>query len=124
MPFSKDLLILTRRLHLTAEKRVQPLRWQPAADVYEGRDGWLIKLELAGVRREDVRLHVRGNFLSIAGRRVDVERQRERGLRLRSMEITYAEFERGFEFPRSIEQARILTDFRNGMLLVRIALEV
>ncbi len=121
MTYKTDLMILTRRLHVAAEKRVQPLRWQPAADVYEGRDGWLIKLELAGVRFEDLQLRVTGNFLSVAGRRVDFER--ERGLRLKSMEITYSEFERGFEFPVSIEQARILTDFRNGMLLIRILLE-
>jgi len=42
------------------------------------------------------------------------------GLRLKSMEIVYSEFERGFEFPVDIENARILTEFRNGMLLVRI----
>jgi len=40
------------------------------------------------------------------------------------MEIVYSEFERGFEFPVSIENARILTEFRNGMLLVRIIPEV
>ncbi len=124
MPFSKDLYLLTRRLHLTAERRVQSLRWQPAADIYQGPRGWLIKLELAGVRPEDVHLQVRGNFLSISGRRVDVERRHEPGLRVQSMEIAYAEFERAFEFPRNIEQARIVTEFRHGMLLVRILLEV
>lgn len=121
MPFKTDLMILTRRLHVTAEKRVQPLRWQPAADVYEGRNGWSLKLELAGVRLDDIKLRVTGNFLSIAGRRVDFER--EQGLKLKSMEITYSQFERSFEFPVSIEHAQLLTDFRNGMLLVRILLE-
>ncbi len=122
MPFSHDLLILTRRLQLKREHRVQPLRWKPATDIHEGRDGWLIKLELAGVRPEDVRLRVCDNFLAISGRRLD--EQDTQGLRLKSMEIVYSEFERGFEFPVSIENARILTEFRNGMLLVRIIPEV
>ncbi len=121
MPFSSDLLILTRSVRFRAERRVQPLRWKPAADVYEGRDGWVIKLELAGVRPQDVQLQVCGNFLGISGRRVDLAR--EQGLRLKSMEIAYAEFERGFEFPVSIEGARIETEFRDGMLFVRIAPE-
>lgn len=118
MPFSQDLLIWTRRVHLTSERRVQSLRWKPPADIYEGHDGWLIKLELAGVRPQDVQLRVCGNFLAVSGRRIDLARQP--GLRLRSMEITYAEFERGFEFPIDIEQADITTEFLDGMLLVRI----
>lgn len=122
MPFSNNLFILTHRLCLTSEKGTQPLRWQPAADVYEGLDGWLIKLELAGIRPEDLHLRISGNFLSISGRRVDFDRGR--GLRLKSMEISYSEFERGFEFPTAIDQAKIITDFRNGMLHVRILMEV
>jgi len=118
MAFSQDLLILTGRLHLRTENYVQPLRWKPATDILEGSNGWLIKLELAGVRPEDVRLRVCENFLAISGRRVD--EQDMPGLRLKSMEIVYSEFERGFEFPVDIENARILTEFRNGMLLVRI----
>lgn len=118
MVFSPDLLILTRHLHLKMERRIQPLRWRPHTDIYEGQDGWLIKLELAGVRPEDVTLRVCGNFLTISGRRVD--EQDTRGLRLKSMEIVYSEFERGFEFPVNIEKARLSTEFRNGMLLVTI----
>ncbi|MBA2483764.1 MAG: Hsp20/alpha crystallin family protein [Nitrosomonas sp.] len=122
MYFSNDLFILTRRLRFTTEKNIQPLRWQPAADVYEGENGWLIKLELAGIRSEDLHIRVSGNFLCIAGRRFDFEA--ERGLRLKSMEISYSEFERGFEFPVPIEQAQIMTEFRNGMFHVRILMEV
>lgn len=121
MPFSKEYLVLARRLHLRMERRVQPLRWTPAADVYESRDGWLIKMELAGVRPEDVRMQVRGKVLVVFGRRVD--ECALNGLRIQSMEITYTEFERGFEFPVNIEQAHIRTEFRNGMLLVQLVLE-
>lgn len=122
MFFSNDLFILTRRLRFTSEKGPQPLRWQPAADVYEGQNGWLIKLELAGIRPEDIHLRVSGNFLSIAGRRFDFES--EHGLRLKLMEISYSEFERGFEFLTPIDQAQIMTEFRNGMLHVRILMEM
>ncbi len=121
MPYSQDLIILRRGFLITAERRIQPLRWKPEADVYEGRNGWVIKLELAGVRPQDVQLQICGNFLGVSGRRVDLAR--EQGLRLKSLEITYAEFERGFEFPVSIEGAQIETEFQDGMLFVRITLE-
>lgn len=118
MPFSDELVFLTRQLHLKMERRVQSLRWKPPADVYKSHDGWLIKLELAGVRRKDISVNISRNFLSVSGRRADLAR--EAGFQLQSMEIAYGEFERVFEFPVSIEGARFLTDFRDGMLLVRI----
>ncbi len=120
MPFSDELVFLTRQLHLKMERRVQSLRWKPAVDVYRSRDGWLIKLDLAGVRREDIVVNISRNFLSVSGKRADLAR--EAGFQLQSMEIAYGEFERVFEFPVSIEGARFLTDFRDGMLLVRILL--
>ena len=121
MPRSRELWFLSRHLRLHMERRVQPLRWMPAADVHQGRDGWLIKLELAGVRPEDVRLRVCGNYLAVSGRRYDHFLGGD--WRLQSMEITYGEFERGFEFPVNIENARLMTEFRDGMLLVRIQRE-
>ncbi len=118
MTLAEELLMITRRLRMETFRPVEPLRWRPPADLYEGANGWLIKLALPGVRPEDVRLRVCGNFLAVSGRRVDEESNR--GLRLRSMEIVYAEFERGFEFPVPIENAQIETEFRHGMLLVSV----
>ena len=36
--------------------------WYPAADVYETPDGWLVKVELAGVSAEDVEIGIHGNI--------------------------------------------------------------
>ena len=41
--------------------------WYPAADVYETPDGWLVKVDLAGVSAEDVEIGNHGNVLQIAG---------------------------------------------------------
>src|SRR5207248_2972750 len=45
--------------------------WQPFADIYKTRTGWMIKLDLAGVRVEDVRLSMQGNTLTVEGIRRD-----------------------------------------------------
>ena len=41
--------------------------WQPRADVYRTHDGWLVKLELAGVRLDEIRLVDRGAEADRAG---------------------------------------------------------
>jgi len=44
-----------------SSKNVQSGRlWLPAADVYQTDEGWLVKVELAGVSAEDIEIDIRG----------------------------------------------------------------
>jgi HSP20 family protein len=95
--------------------------WLPAADVYEIASGWIVKLELAGVRPEDIDVTVEGNLLRIRGRRRDWIVHETQCCR--SLEICYERFERQFELSGGLEQGRIETQYRDGMLLVKISIE-
>lgn len=92
--------------------------WYPAADVYETQDGWLVKVELAGVSAEDIQLDIQGNQLYLAGCRKD--RTCAVGVTYQQMEITYSHFEKTLKFPASIEGARIEHNFENGLLLIHL----
>ena len=95
--------------------------WQPLADVYRTRDGWLLKFDLAGVRPEDVRVIVQGRRVSVSGVRRDL--MLEEGCSYYSMEISYNRFERSLDMPADLEHARITLEARNGLLLVRMITE-
>ena len=92
--------------------------WQPSADVYRTRQGWLVKLDLAGVRPEDVQVSVQGNRLTVRGTRRDWSLQE--GCSHYQMEIAYSRFERSLTLPVSLEQTRITAEHRQGMLLIHI----
>jgi HSP20 family protein len=92
--------------------------WQPPADVYQTADGWLVKLDLAGVRPEDVRVTVCGRRLTIQGTRRDTSI--EQGCRSYRMEIAYCRFERSLELPYNLDTVEVTSEYRDGMLLVRI----
>ena len=91
--------------------------WYPAADVYQTADGWIVKVELAGVSVEDVEIDIQGNQLYIAGCRKD--RSCAVGMSYQ-MEITYSRFEKSLQFPAAIEGARIEHNFDNGLLIIRL----
>ena len=95
--------------------------WRPAADVYRTGAGWLVKFDLAGVRPEDIRLLVEGRTLRVQGIRRDYTL--EEGSHYQRLEIAYSRFEREIEFPTSLEQGSITTEYEAGMLLVRIRTE-
>ena len=92
--------------------------WYPAADVYQTSDGWVVKVELAGVSVEDVAIDVQGNVLNIAGCRKD--KSFAVGVSYQQMEITYSSFEKTLKFPAPIDGVTLDHMFENGLLIIRL----
>ena len=92
--------------------------WQPAVDVYRCERGWLIKLDLAGVSKQDIEIHATGTSVMVSGTRRDwrVDQRQQAHL----MEIAYSRFERRIELPEDVGQVELATEYRDGMLLVRV----
>lgn len=115
---SDDLIRIMHALFLPAAESCHEAPWCPAADVSRGRQGWLVKFELAGVRAEDIDLSVLGRRLTLRGRRRDWAALE--GARYYQMEIAYSHFERSLELPCNLDRADITSEYRDGMLLVLI----
>jgi HSP20 family protein len=90
--------------------------WRPAVDVYRNDSGWLIKMDLAGVRPSDVQLALTKRGLLVRGRRCD--RAIDSSWRRHHLEIAYSTFERLVELPPL--HAAIDAELMDGMLLVRL----
>ncbi len=103
-----------------SSKNPQPLArpWYPAADVYQTADGWVVKVELAGVSVEDIEIDMQGNVLYIAGCRKD--KSCAAGFSFQQMEITYSSFEKTLTFPSSIDGVVLDHMFENGLLIIRL----
>jgi HSP20 family protein len=101
-------------------RRVRPGArvWRPDADVYRTADGWIVKVDLAGVAAEELEITIAGRTLSIAGCRRDTFF--EKGVTCHQLEITYSRFEKTLHFPCSIEGASLLRDYRDGLLILHL----
>lgn len=112
---------INRYFHfLTASQGKRPAGklWYPAADVYRSAEGWVVKIELAGVSTEDLEIEIEGDKLYIAGIRRDTTCSH--GVSYHQMEITYSRFEKTLRFPASIDGARIEHNFDNGLLIISL----
>jgi len=93
--------------------------WQPLLDIYQLKDGWLLKADLAGVRPDEVTVSLSGRTVTLRGHRRDWAV--EEGCAHYRMEIAYASFERSVELPTDPgRDPRVETEYRDGMLLIRI----
>lgn len=93
--------------------------WNPAADVYQGSEGWVVKVDLAGICPDELELALDGAMLIIRGCRRDTL-YRE-GFTYQQMEITYSRFEKRIDFPCQIDSSSLKRDYRDGFLIVSVS---
>ncbi len=92
--------------------------WRPDADVYRTADGWIVKVDLAGVSADELEIEVSERTLVIRGCRRDTFFGE--GVVYHQLEITYSRFEKTLHFPCSIEGASLLRDYRDGLLILHL----
>ena len=92
--------------------------WSPAADVYRTSDGWIVKVDLAGIQSQDVEIKISGPMLHISGLRRDSFCGE--GISHYQLEITYSRFLKTIQFPSSIEHASIARDYTDGLLILHL----
>ena len=88
----------------------------PLADVEETDDAYLVEIELAGVRREDLTVEITGSRLTVTGERK--ERQRTGILRRRTR--TVGRFHYEVDLPGQVEEDKVEADMHEGVLTVRL----
>ena len=96
----------------------QDQEWQPPVDIYRLRWGWILKFELAGVRMEDLNVHLSKGAVTVSGMRRDY--MIETGCSHYSMEITYSRFHRSVDLPEDLTGSQVRLDYRDGILFIRI----
>jgi HSP20 family protein len=107
-----------RMMHIGRRVRPGARMWRPDADVYRTTDGWIVKVDLAGVSADDLEIKIEGRTLSIRGCRRDTFFGQ--GVVYHQLEITYSRFEKTLRFPCSIEGASLLRDYRDGLLILHL----
>jgi HSP20 family protein len=92
--------------------------WSPNTDVYLCEGAVVIKVELAGMQRENLELFVDGNKLRISGQRPDGCRTSK--CKFLMMEINYGHFESSIQIPAGYDLARAKATYQNGFLRIDV----
>jgi len=92
--------------------------WVPNTDVYVADSGVVIKVELAGMQRENLELVIEGNRLKISGQRGDGCRVGQ--CKFLVMEINYGAFESLIELPPGYDLNLAKAAYQNGFLRIDV----
>jgi HSP20 family protein len=92
--------------------------WQPLTDIYETDGSFVVKMELPGVKADDVEIHLENERLLVRG-----VRREERATEIKAyhqMEINYGRFERIILLRAAVSRDEISAHFEDGFLKITI----
>ena len=100
--------------------------WTPNVNLYENETSYCVCVDLAGVVKEEIDIHVHDQTLIFKGRRevptwpLDADPASHPRCKLHLMEIDHGHFSREVELPRDVESSQINAIYRNGMLWIEL----
>lgn len=92
--------------------------FKPAVNTREGEYAYHVEVDLPGVKKEDIKVDITGNTLTISGERKTKEEVREKDYY--KCESSYGKFQRSFTLPESIDSENLTASCRDGVLEVVI----
>jgi HSP20 family protein len=93
-------------------------RWVPNTDVYATDTGLVVKVELPGMKSENLEITIEGSRLRIAGTRPDCCRPPNCSFLV--MEISYGPFETVLDLPQGYDLSQAKAVYVNGFLRVDV----
>jgi len=106
------------RLANGQEETLTALEWTPNVDIVEDEKEFLIKAELPEMKREEVKVTVDNNVLTISGERR--QEKEEKNKRYHRVESEYGSFARSFTLPPGTLGDKVAAEFKDGVLRVHL----
>jgi HSP20 family protein len=123
-----DVAVLQNRLNSIFQDFARPEEasellaagnFMPAVDVYEDAEKLVLKLEVPGIRREDLDIRIEGHTLTVKGeRKFETEEKEENFHRI---ERRYGSFVRSFTLPSTVNPDKVEATCADGVLSVSLA---
>ena len=92
--------------------------WAPALDVHEDKDKFTVNLELPGLKREDINVHLEDGSLIISGERKAETLTEDTEVHRR--ERYYGKFSRALTLPVAVSPDKVKAAFKDGILTVTL----
>jgi HSP20 family protein len=92
--------------------------WTPAVDIAEQENEYIVKMELPGVNKDDVKISLEANILTIKGEKK--QEKEEKNKNLHRVERSYGSFQRSFTLPTTVKSDKIDAIFKDGVLSISL----
>jgi len=101
-----------------ADSDLEPSAWSPATDVVEHDNEFVVKVELPGLSKEDVKVTFQDSVLTVRGEKRQENEEKESNYH--RVERSYGAFQRCFTLGQSVRGDKIDASFKDGILTITV----
>jgi HSP20 family protein len=88
--------------------------WAPSSDITEDKNEYVIRMDIPGMEKKDIRVNYQEGRITITGERKTEEK--EEGKDFIRKERSHGSFYRSFTLPESVKEDNIKASFKDGVL--------
>jgi len=104
---------------LRREAGLIPAQWSPRVEVLQRKGQLVVRAELPGLSKDDVKVEMINDMLTIQGERKQEKKEEREGYLYN--ECSYGTFYRAMPLPEGIDATKAVAEFKNGVLEVTMA---
>lgn len=90
----------------------------PAVNITEHKDEYLVALAVPGMKKDDFKIDVDGNMLTISSEMEESKEEKDK--KFTRKEYNYSSFSRSFTLPEEINKEKIDAKYENGILKISL----
>lgn len=92
--------------------------WSPLTDIVENDNEYVMKMDIPGVKKEDVKISYSNGEIRISGERKHEEEKKD--AKYHRVERTFGKYYRSFLLPDHIKEDKIEAEFKDGQLTITV----
>ncbi len=92
--------------------------WRPAVDIEENNGNLVVKAELPGISKQDIKVSVKDDVLTILGERKRESEQKDR--LFHRVERCYGQFRRMIRLPAQVDADKVKAAYKDGVLQITL----
>ena len=90
----------------------------PAVNITENKDEYLVSLAVPGMKKDDFRIDLDGNMLTISSEKEESKEEKDK--KFTRMEYNFTSFTRSFTLPEEINREKIDAKYEEGVLKISL----
>jgi HSP20 family protein len=91
----------------------------PPVDIYEDDHGISLRLEIPGVKEQDLDIQLENSTLTVRGERKFEKEEKEENFH--RIERRYGSFSRSFTLPNTVDSENVRADYKDGLLTIQLS---
>jgi len=92
--------------------------WSPLVDISEDDKEYLVKAEIPEMKKEDIKLNVQDDVLTVTGERKYEKEEKDK--KYHRVERAYGSFIRSFTLPEDTDGSKVSAEYKDGVLKVHL----